>query len=64
MGWNGVYASEVARLSPSNAVGKVTGACMFVVFAGRLARASQLHFQLPTTLGGDCGSDLDVGQSG
>ncbi len=36
MSWNGVYASEVARLAPPNAVGRVTGACMFVVFAGVL----------------------------
>ncbi|MGI9408785.1 MAG: MFS transporter [Hyphomicrobiaceae bacterium] len=36
MSWNGVYASEVARLSPSDSVGKVTGACMFIVFAGVL----------------------------
>ena len=36
MSWNGVYASEVARLAPPGAVGRVTGACMFVVFAGVL----------------------------
>ena len=36
MSWNGVYASEVARLSPPDAVGKITGACMFIVFAGVL----------------------------
>ncbi|MEM8972965.1 MAG: MFS transporter [Pseudomonadota bacterium] len=36
MSWNGVYASEVARLSPPDAVGKVTGACMFIVFGGVL----------------------------
>ena len=36
MSWNGVYASEVARLSPPGAVGKITGACMFIVFAGVL----------------------------
>jgi MFS family permease len=36
MSWNGVYASEVVRLSPRADVGKVTGACMFIVFAGVL----------------------------
>lgn len=36
MSWNGVYASEVARLSPPGQVGRVTGACMFIVFAGVL----------------------------
>ena len=36
MSWNGVYASEVARLSQSDAVGRVMGACMFIVFSGVL----------------------------
>lgn len=36
VGWNGVYLSEVARLSPLRAVGSVTGTAMFVTFAGVL----------------------------
>lgn len=32
--WNGVYLSEVARLSPGHAVGSVTGAAMFFTFTG------------------------------
>ncbi len=36
MSWNGVYASEVARLAPAGAVGRVTGACMFFAFSGVL----------------------------
>lgn len=32
--WNGVYLSEVARLSPAHAVGSVIGAAMFFTFAG------------------------------
>jgi predicted MFS family arabinose efflux permease len=34
VGWNGVYLSEIARLSPREAVGSVTGAAMFVTFMG------------------------------
>ncbi|HEX2135879.1 MAG TPA: MFS transporter [Microvirga sp.] len=34
IGWNGVYLSEVARLSPPNSVGAATGAAMFFTFAG------------------------------
>lgn len=34
MGWNGVYASEIARLSPAGAVSQATGACMFITFSG------------------------------
>ena len=34
VGWNGVYLSEVARLSPAHAVGSITGAAMFVTFMG------------------------------
>ena len=34
VGWNGVYLSEVARLSPAHAVGAVTGSAMCVTFAG------------------------------
>lgn len=30
----------------------------------RSRKAVQTGFHLPTTLGRDCGSDLDVGQSG
>ncbi|MGR3461801.1 MAG: MFS transporter, partial [Roseovarius sp.] len=32
--WNGVYLSEVARLSPAEAVGSVTGTAMVFTFAG------------------------------
>lgn len=32
--WNGVYLSEVARLSPAHAVGSVTGTAMVFTFAG------------------------------
>jgi MFS family permease len=34
IGWNGVQLSEVARLAPPGAAGKVTGASGFVTFAG------------------------------
>jgi MFS family permease len=34
VGWNGVQLSEVARLAPAGAAGKVTGATGFVTFAG------------------------------
>lgn len=34
VGWNGVYLSEIARLSPARAVGSTTGAAMFVTFTG------------------------------
>ena len=34
IGWNGVQLSEVARLAPPGAAGKVTGAAGFVTFAG------------------------------
>lgn len=34
VGWNGVYLSEVARLSPQDAIGSVTGAAMAFTFAG------------------------------
>ena len=34
MGWNGVYGSEVARLAPANAIGRATGASMFITFSG------------------------------
>ena len=34
MGWNGVYASEIARLSPPEDVGRATGASFFITFSG------------------------------
>lgn len=34
VGWNGVYLSEIARLSPPQAVGATTGAAMFFTFTG------------------------------
>lgn len=34
MGWNGVYASEIARLAPEGKVSGATGACMFITFSG------------------------------
>jgi hypothetical protein len=34
VGWNGLYLSEVARLSPSEEVGATTGAAMFFTFTG------------------------------
>ena len=34
VGWNGVYLSEVARLSPKKEVGATTGAAMFFTFTG------------------------------
>src|SRR5487761_2510268 len=34
MGWNGVQLSEVARLAPPGAAGKVTGAASAITFAG------------------------------
>jgi len=49
MSWNGVYGSEVARLSPPDAVGRVTGACMFIVFAGVLFGPVSFVFLLGLT---------------
>lgn len=34
VGWNGVFLSEIARLSPSGEVGTITGAALFVTFSG------------------------------
>ncbi len=34
MSWNGVYASEIARLAPEGKVSGATGACMFITFSG------------------------------
>jgi MFS family permease len=34
MGWNGVYASEIARLAPAGRVSGATGASMFITFSG------------------------------
>ena len=34
MGWNGVYASEIARLAPKGKVSGATGASMFITFSG------------------------------
>jgi MFS family permease len=34
MGWNGVYASEIARLAPAGKVSGATGAAMFITFSG------------------------------
>ena len=34
MGWNGVYASEIARLSPPGEVGRTTGASFSITFSG------------------------------
>ncbi|MEF2553522.1 MFS transporter [Aurantimonas sp. A2-1-M11] len=44
VGWNGVYLSEVARLSPLRAVGSVTGTAMFVTFAGVLVGPTIFSF--------------------
>ncbi len=37
VGWNGVFLSEIARLSPPRAIGSMTGAAMFVTFMGVVA---------------------------
>jgi len=37
VGWNGVFASEAARLSPPSRIGHATGGVLFVTFAGVLA---------------------------
>jgi MFS family permease len=37
VGWNGVFLSEIARLSPPRAIGLTTGAAMFVTFMGVVA---------------------------
>ncbi|NQW09868.1 MAG: MFS transporter [Alphaproteobacteria bacterium] len=37
VGWNGVFASETARISPPGHVGHVAGGVLFVTFAGVLA---------------------------
>ncbi len=34
IGWNGVYLSEIARLSPPRTIGSTTGAAMFFTFMG------------------------------
>ena len=34
MGWNGVFASEIARLAPTGKVSGATGASMFITFSG------------------------------
>lgn len=36
IGWNGVFASEAARISPPGAIGHATGAIMFITFSGVL----------------------------
>lgn len=48
MGWNGVMASEMARLSPPGKTGNVLGAAMFVIFAGVAAgpAAFSVFYQL------------------
>jgi predicted MFS family arabinose efflux permease len=51
VGWNGVYLSEVARLSPAQGVSATTGAAMFVTFTGVVfgpALFSALHGPLRT----------------
>ena len=37
VGWNGVFASEAARISPPGRIGHATGGVLFVTFAGVLA---------------------------
>jgi MFS family permease len=37
VGWNGVFLSEIARLSPPRAIGSTTGAAMFLTFMGVVA---------------------------
>ena len=36
VGWNGVFASEAARLSPPGAIGHATGGVLFITFSGVL----------------------------
>lgn len=36
VGWNGVFASEAARLSPRGAIGHATGGVLFMTFSGVL----------------------------
>lgn len=36
VGWNGVFASEAARISPPGAIGHATGAILFLTFSGVL----------------------------
>ena len=36
VGWNGVFASEAARISPPGAIGHATGAVLFITFSGVL----------------------------
>lgn len=49
--WNGVYLSEVARLSPAGSVGATTGAAMFFTFTG-VAVGPSLLSQLHDVFGG------------
>jgi MFS family permease len=44
VGWNGVFLSEVARLSPAQSVSAVTGAAMFFTFTGVLIGPSLFSF--------------------
>ena len=36
VGWNGVFASEAARISPPGAIGHATGGVLFITFSGVL----------------------------
>ena len=54
VGWNGVFLSEIARLSPPRAIGSTTGAAMFVTFMGVVAGPplfSGLHAMLRSYAG-------------
>jgi MFS family permease len=55
VGWNGVYMSEVARLSPAQSVGAMTGASLFFTFAGVLIGPT-LFSAVHTVIGSYIGS--------
>jgi MFS family permease len=55
IGWNGVYMSEVARLSPAQSVGATTGASLFFTFAGVLIGPT-LFSSVHTVIGSYIGS--------
>lgn len=63
IGWNGVYLSEVARLSPPREIGATTGAAMFFTFTGVFAGPAAFSL-LHTYVGSYIGSyGLLVGMS-
>jgi MFS family permease len=55
VGWNGIFMSEVARLSPAQSVGATTGATLFFTFTGILVGPT-LFSSAHTIIGSYAGS--------